>query len=70
MKQKPRTKPQIGDLWLVKKLPPLLFVYTEYGWIVHEGGLLRLLWIVENAKKRNRPLIEADKPPRGAKRWS
>ena len=71
--KKRKPKYNIGDLWLVQRLPPLLFIYTQdLGWILHEGGLSLMLWLIEHAERPEWrglfKLYKSDKPPPGARR--
>jgi hypothetical protein len=85
MKHKPKDEnaPRAGDLWLVKKLPPMLFVWLpDYGWMLNDCSLSTLLWTVEHRKKLNEKmkgvnpkaremgLTESDEPPPGARRFA
>jgi len=70
---KKNKKYKIGDLWLVQKLPPLLFIYTDMGWIVSQGSLEADLWLIESRERLAKKglggaLYKSDKPPPGARR--
>ena len=70
------TKYKIGDLWIIKKLPPLLFIYTPHdGWILAQGSLLSQLWLINSRKRiiakypQLGAIIESDKSPPNARRY-
>ena len=66
-KRKP-SKYKIGDVWMVRKLPLLTFVYTDMGWLVTQRGLAGDLWLSEHAERVGVKVYKKDKPPPGARR--
>jgi hypothetical protein len=63
--------PKIGDLWLWTKLPPMIFCYTQDGWMLLYADLEHLCWLVEQAEMLPHvTLTRADHPPPNARRYA
>ena len=65
-----KQKPKIGQLWLWQQLPPMMFVYTDMGWLYMPQceNLSVLLNIFEQAEKIGERVWKRKTKPTGARR--
>ena len=62
-------KPKIGQLWLWRKLPPMMFTYTEDGWMYLYADIVQMLSLMETAKLAGDRVWKRKTKPPGARRY-
>ena len=61
--------PRIGQLWLWRKLPPMLFTYTEDGWMFLYADLIQIHDLIQMAERLGHRVWKRKTKPPGARRY-
>ena len=62
-------KPKFGQLWLWQTLPPMMFTYTDNGWMYLYADITQIISLMETTERAGDRVWKRKTKPHGARRY-